>query len=159
MAQSDLIIMIFEHRLEAYLARLALEMMREQHLFGLEHAAEITRDTSGRTVLHQRMELPANAYPHRHQLSSLLCAVIFGSATERRSQTLAAAGLDEFFVSSVTQALVPDSSALMIYVPHDNTGIDKHALLDAVALLRGALHRTSVPPEIESSLLNHFQVP
>ena len=158
MAQSDLIIIVFEHRQDAPLARIALEMMREQHLLGLEHATEITCDGNGRTLLHQRLELPAYPHPPHSRLPSLLSAAIFGHATAERRQRLADAGIDEFFLRRVTQALVPDSSALLFFVPHDSLQIDRRALLGAIALLKGTMHRTSVPPGIEQTLLNHLQL-
>ena len=158
MAQSELIIMIFEHRHDALWARQALELMREPHLFGLEHATEITRDSAGRTMIHLRLELPA--YPHaRHsRLPSLLSAAIFGQAVEDRLRGSVDLGLDGFFLKSVTEALVPNSSALLIFVPCDGRPVDTRALLNAIALLKGTLHHTSVPQELEKTLLSHVQL-
>ena len=156
MTQSDLIVMIFDSRQDAPHARIALEMMRGNHQFGLEHAAEIMRDHSGRMLLHQRMEITQHAPHPRSHLPAALCCALFGHATEEHHRKLAEAGLDEFFVNSVSQALAPGRSALLIFVPHDNASIDKVALFNAVTLLDGALHRTSVPSEFESVLLSHM---
>lgn len=158
MAQSDLIILTFTEREEAGWARRALEMMREQHGFGLEYALEITRDRGGKTHLHQRIELPAYPYPPDRRLPTLLSAVIFSASGEDHVRRLANTGLDEFFLRRVTQALVPNSSALLMFVPEDDALVDLRALLDALSRLKGTLHRTSVPEGIEQSLIYHVRI-
>lgn len=157
MAQNDLIILTFEEREDAMWALRALAMMRGQHAFGLDYALHITRDRSGKMVLHQSTELPA--YPHvpHRRVPSLLCNAIFSSSDDGHFRQLAQIGLDEFFLQRVTGALVPNSSALLIYVPSDDNLIDLQALLSAISLLSATLHRTSIPERIEQSLLNHMK--
>lgn len=156
MAQHDLIIMVFGQSGDAFLARQALEMMREQHLFGLEYSTEVTCDSAGRMVLHHRWELPAHAQAGHRRLPSLLSAAIFGHTSENGHRPLTDAGLDEFFLTKVSEALVPNSSALLIFVPYDSTLIDVRALMNVIALLKGTVHRTSVPQEIEQTLLGNL---
>ena len=78
-----------------------------QHRFGLEYAAEITRDGAGQSMLHHRMALPA--YPHapHARMPSLLSNAIFSPGTKDKRVELAEAGLDEFFLEAVTQGLAP----------------------------------------------------
>lgn len=158
MAQSDLIILTFDGFENAQWARRALEMMREQHAFGLEYASEITRDDDGTTTLHQRIELPAYPHPSDTRLPGLLSAAIFTPANQDYHHRLTEVGLDGFFLRRVTQALVPNSSALLIFVPYDDDLIDLRALLNAIALLRCTMHRTSLPEGIEQTLLRHIKV-
>lgn len=157
MAQNDLIILTFEERENAMWALRALEMMRGQHAFGLDCALHITRDRSGKTILHQSTVL--TAYPHapHHRVPNLLCNAIFSSRDDDHFRQLAQLGLDEFFLQRVTQALVPNSSAILIYVPSDDNLIDLQALLSAISLLSATLHRTSIPERIEQSLLNYIK--
>ncbi len=157
MAQSDLIVLIFELMDDACWARRALQMMRGHTAFGLEHAAEITRDSSGQTTLHHRWALPTHLYNPRSRLASLLAAVIFGYRPHDEQFILNATGLDERFLTTVTSALVPSSSALLIFVPHDSMVIDRAALLRAISLLRGTLYRTSLPVDAEEALLSYAQ--
>jgi uncharacterized membrane protein len=153
MAYSNLIIMVFKQRENALQARQALELMRDRLNFGLEHAAEITCDSAGRTALHYHWDLPT--YPHgpMSRLPIIFSDAIFGHSAEDRQRRLADAGLDEFFLRIVVQALVPDSSALLIYVSNDSRA-DMRALLSALALLEGILHHTTIPPSTERLLLN-----
>lgn len=159
MAQSELIIIVFEHLEDAFWARRALESMRAQHEFALEYTTEITRDSAGQTMLHHHTELPA--YPHapHTRMPSLLSNAIFSPGTTDKRAKLADAGLDEFFLENVSQALAPNGSALLIFVPQDaGHGVDLPALLKVMDLLKGTLHRTSVPWELERFLLGHAQM-
>jgi hypothetical protein len=51
------------------------------------------------------------------------------------------------------QALAPNSSALMIYLPNNGTA-NMHALLKTLALFQGTLHRTTISPEAEEVLFS-----
>jgi uncharacterized membrane protein len=155
MAQSELIVIVFDHLEDAFWARRSLASMRAQHMFGLEYAAEITRDNAGQTVLHHHMALPAYPHPVHIRMPSLLSNAIFSLGTTGKHLKLAAAGLDEFFVEAVTQAMVPNRSALLIFVPYAEQRIDLPTLLQVIVLFKGTLHRTSVPWELEEFLLSH----
>jgi uncharacterized membrane protein len=157
MAQSDLIILTFDGREDALWARRALDMMRDLDALGLEYALELTRDSSGKTILHQHVELPA--YPHapHSRMPSLLASALFGSTGKEGIRMLVKVGLDEFFLHRVTKALTRDSSALLVYVPQDDVLIDLRALLNALSLLNGTMHRTSVPDGIEQTLLHQMK--
>jgi uncharacterized membrane protein len=153
MAHSDLIIIAFEQKEDALLARKALEIMRDRHMFGLEHAAEITCDETGRAALHHHW-VPA-VHPHgtRRHLALMLSRAMFDIDSDGQRVRLAEAGLDEFFLEEVMQALAPNSSALMIYVPN-NSSANTHTLLKTLALFQGTLHRTTISPEAERLLFS-----
>lgn len=158
MAQSDLIILTFDRFEAAQYARRALGMMREEQAFGLEYASEITRAGDGTTTLHQQIALPAYPHPGHTRLPGLLSAAIFTPVSQEHRHRLTELGLDEFFLQRVTQALTPNSSALLIFVPADDDLVNLRALLNAVALLKCTLHRTSIPEGIEQTLLRYFTV-
>ena len=158
MAQSELIIIVFEHMEDAFWARRALELMRAHHAFGLEYAAEITRDGAGQTMLHHRMALPAHPHVPHACMPCLLSDAIFSPGIKDQGAKLAEAGLDEFFLEAVTQALAPNGSALLIFVPHARPEVDLPALVKVMALLKGTLHRTSLSRELERFLHRRAQV-
>ena len=157
MMHNDLIVTIFEQRQDALLARQALELMRDQALFGLEHAAEVTRDSAGQTMVHHRWELVAYPRNPRHHLASILSDAIFGYGEEAKHARLTAAGLDEYFLSKVRQALVPNSSALLVYVPKDGTA-NAYLLVQALSILQGTVHRTTVSEEAVNRIVDHLRL-
>ena len=83
----------------------------------------------------------------------MLSTAIFDLDAEGHHPKLPHVGLDEFFLQEVMQALAPNSSALLIYVPHNSTA-DTRALLNALALFDGTVHRTTLSPEAEQVLFN-----
>lgn len=153
MAHSDLIVIAFEQKEDALLARKALEIMRDRHMFGLEHAAEITCDANGHAALHHHWVPSVHPYGTRRHLALLLSRAMFDIDAAGQRVRLAEAGLDEFFLEEVMQALAPNSSALMIYIPNNSTA-DAHTLLKILALFQGTLHRTTISPEAESLLFS-----
>jgi uncharacterized membrane protein len=153
MAHSDLIVIAFEQKEDAVLARRALEIMRDRHLFGLEHAAEITCDEAGRTALHHHWMPAAQPHGTRRHLTLMLSTAMFDLDAEGKRPKLVDAGLDEFFLEEVMQSLAPNSSALLIYVPNNGMA-STHALLNTLALFHGTVHRTTVSPETEHILFN-----
>jgi uncharacterized membrane protein len=154
---SDLVIVTFPQEDEAFQARQALEIMRGKQLFGLDNAALVTRDRSGRAAVHQRWDLPAYPRGRRGRLPVLFADAIFGPAPELGAQRLAEAGLDESFLKEVVKALDPDGSALLIYIPSDSI-VDTRRLLDALALFEGELHHTSMPAAVEEAILAQAEV-
>ena len=78
---------------------------------------------------------------------------MFDVDAEGHNVRLAEAGLDAFFLEEVMQALAPNSSALLIYVPNNST-TNTPALLRTLALFQGTLHRTTISPEAERVLFS-----
>jgi len=149
---SDLIIMIFVQEEDALKARQALEIMRDSGLLGLENAALVIKDSTGRAAVHQRWELPAYPRKPSSHLPVIFADAIFRSTSREGVQKLADAGLDERFLKDVTHELGPSSSALLIYVPHDSL-VDTRRLLDTLGLFRGTLHHTTFPARVEGVIL------
>ena len=59
----------------------------------------------------------------RRRLTFMLSTAIFNLDAKGQHPKLPHVGLDEFFLQEVVQALAPNSSALLIYVPHNSTAI------------------------------------
>jgi len=155
--QSELIIITFLQEDEAYQARQALEIMRGRRLFGLDNAALVTRDRTGRAAVHQRWDLPAYPSDRQRYLPVLFADALFGPTPEEGTQMLADAGLDEIFLKEVATALEPEGSALLIYIPSDSV-VDTRRLLDALALFDGRLHHTTMPAAVENAILAQAEV-
>ena len=155
--QSDLIIITFLQEDEAFRALQALEIMRGRQLFGLDNAALVTRDKTGRAAVHQRWDLPAYPRGRRGHLPVIFADTVFGPTHEEGVQRLADAGLDEIFLKEVTAALEPEGSALLIYIPSESVA-DTRRLLDALALFDAKLYHTSMPAAVENAILAQIEV-
>jgi uncharacterized membrane protein len=147
--KSDLIVMTFAREEDAFKALSGLETMRDSQLFGLENVVLVSRDSAGRAVVHQRWEPPA---PTSSRLPSLVADAVFGNSPQDGIHKLADAGLDEFFLKEVSEALNPDSSALFIYVSQDSLA-DTHRLLQTLALLKGEVYHTTFSEAVEEAVL------
>jgi len=155
--RSDLIIITFLQEDEAFQARQALQIMRGRQLFGLDNAALVTRDRTGRAAVHQRWDLPAYPSGRLRNLPVLFADALFGPTPEEGAQRLADAGLDEIFLKEVATALEPEGSALLIYIPSDSV-VDTRRLLDTLALFDGKLHHTSIPRAVQNAILAQVEV-
>ena len=134
-----------------------MEIMRGKQLLGLDNAALVAKDRSGRAVVHQRWDLPAYPRGRRRRLPVLFADAIFGPTPEEGAQRLADAGLDEIFLKEVATALEPEGSALLLYIPSESVA-DTRRLLDALALFDGKLHHTSMPAAVENAILAQVEV-
>jgi uncharacterized membrane protein len=85
-------------------------------------------------------------------LPSLVADAVFGNSPQDGIHKLADAGLDEFFLKEVSEALNPDSSALFIYVSQDSLA-DTHRLLQTLALLKGEVYHTTFSEAVEEAVL------
>jgi uncharacterized membrane protein len=141
--------MTFAREEDAFKALSGLETMRDSQLFGLENVVLVSRDSNGGAVVHQRWKPPDQP---SSQFPRLLADAVLSRSSEERVKWLADAGLDEFFLKEVSEAMNPDSSALLIYIPQDSL-TDTHRLLKTLALLEGEVYHTTFPEEVEEAVL------
>ena len=149
---SDLIVMSFGDEAAALSAKRALEQMRYSPLLGFLNALVVARDAAGKVVVHEQWELPAHLPSTSQQMPRLLVEACFGKSPDDGVQALVRAGLDETFVRNVVSALEPGSSMILSYIPRGSL-IDVQQVLDALRQLRGTLYHTTVPAEVEETIL------
>jgi uncharacterized membrane protein len=149
---SDLIVMTFSGEAAALRAKRALEQMRYSPFLGILNALVVTRDTAGKVVVHEQWELPAHLPSTSKQVPRLLVEACFGKAPDDGVQELVRAGLDETFVRCVVSALEPRSSMILSYIPPGSL-VDAQQVLGAFGQLRGTLYHTTVPADVEESIL------
>ena len=150
---NDLIMMTFSRQEEAYLAWSGLDMMRDWQMMGVDKAAAIKRDISGRTTFHQSWEIGVYPNPKETQILRNLADAIFNDVNPQGQATLIDAGLDPGFLKNVVSALGPDSSALLFYVPRESL-IDTERLLDSLTKMRGTVHHTTFTTAVSDAILN-----
>jgi uncharacterized membrane protein len=149
---SDFIAMTFGDETAALRAKRALEQMRHGPFLGMMSALVVTRDAAGKVVVHEQWELPAHLPNTSKQMACLLVEACFGQPGDDGGQELVRAGLDETFLRSVESALVPRSSMILSYIPRGSL-VDVQQVLEAFSQLRGTLHHTTVPAEVEEAIL------
>ena len=149
---NDLIVMTFDDEAAALSAKQALEQMRTSLFLGLLNALVVTRDRTGKVVVHQQWELPSHPPRASSQIPRLLVEAFFGQRPEDGQQTLVDAGLDEIFVRGVASALGPKSSMILNYIWRGSL-VDTQQVLDALRQFEGTLCQTTVPDEAEEAIL------
>ncbi len=150
--QNDLIAMTFGGEAAALKAKEALEQMRFSPFLGLLNAIVVTRDKAGKVVVHQQWELPAHLPNASEQVPRLMVEAFFGHPPEEGVQKLVDAGLDETFVQCIVTALGPKSSIILTYISQGSL-VNTRQVLDALIQLKGTLHHTTVPAEVEEAIL------
>ena len=149
---NDLIVMTFDREGEAQRVYDSLQSMRKSPLLGLEDAAVVTVDSAGTVNLHQRRKLPAALGTTVSELLGGIADLIFGDPPEEMVRALAKEGLDDRFVEKVARMMGNNSSALLFLVAYNSMG-DTGELLGALALFKGKIHQTTLPPDAKAALL------
>jgi uncharacterized membrane protein len=149
---SELFILIFNQDEETRNSLQALQMMRKSREFGLENAALVERDGTGKVLIHQYSRYPVWEPVSDDTLLILFTEAIFGDTQEDSVRPLVEAGLDEYFLEDVANTLLPNSSALLIFFPQDSL-VDMRQLLDALSKFKGALIQTTIPSQIKDSIM------
>jgi uncharacterized membrane protein len=140
---ADLIIMTFDDDDMAHTVYKSLEAMRKSQVLGLEDTAIVTKEDSGQVKL--RPEPGASA-----GLAALLGNLIFRSS-ERVVSDGVSPHVDDEFSRTVGVSLHNGGSALLFYL-HPDSLSDRVELLAALAMFRGAIHQTTLPPQREARL-------
>ena len=145
---SDLIVMIFSNEADALKSKQALEQFRNSLYLGVLNAIVVTKDKFGKIVVHQQWELPSNQTNLKKEMPRILVEAFFGKSKEEGEHQLIHAGVDETFVRNVTSALGPNSSLFLSYL-YRGSMVDRQQVLEALRQLKGTLHHTTIPPEVE----------
>jgi len=149
---SELFVLIFNQDEDTRNSLQALQMMRKSRAFGLDNAALVERDGDGKAYIHQYSRYPAWGPVPDDTFLILFTETIFGDTQEDSVRPLVEAGLDEYFLEDVANALLPNSSALLLFFPQDSL-IDMRQLLDALSKFKGTLIHTTFPSQIIASVL------
>jgi uncharacterized membrane protein len=153
---NDLIIMTFPNKRDALIALLGLDIMRDKELLGLGTITIVTIEESGRTIITQAWDL--TQYPHNVEgrVPGGLARILCDGITAVEKQKLHEAGLDPFFMGSIQDALTPDSSAVLHYIPRESL-TDTNRLLDTMSRLQGTLYHTTFPKTAEETILQGLE--
>jgi len=150
---SELIVMIITGSEDSDKTWRTLERSHGGQLFKLVDIVLIRRDNQGMTSFKMNWKKDDHYLDSSNRMAGAFAEAIFGiSRTEGRRQ-LSEAGMDRLFLEEVVQALEPDSSAFLIYIPKESL-IDTRTYLDVLEGITGDVYHTTFKPQVEEVLLN-----
>jgi uncharacterized membrane protein len=155
---SSLIAIVFNDESTAFEMRAALAKMQKQYLLEMEDAVVVTRDTSGKTKLHQAVSL-TTAGAVGGAFWGMLIGMLFlnpilgaavGAGAGALSGKFANLGLDDNMMKDIGRSLTPGSSALFVLLRRATP--DK--VLDGLKQFagKGRVFQTSLDKDDEKSL-------
>jgi uncharacterized membrane protein len=139
----DLIVMTFDGDEMAQTVYDSLEAMTKSHVLGLEDAAIVDKEGSGKIRLRPESEASAGLAA---LLGDLLLRLLLKSAPDGIEEYV-----DDEFLRTVGAALHDSGSALLFFL-HPDSLSDTDELLSALALFRGRIYQTTLLPQIEDWL-------
>jgi len=154
--QNDLIIMTFYNEREAHKVIDSLRDMRKSQILGLDQASIVTKDTTGKALLHQQHALSQRRRSPGDQILRCFAELIFNTFPTEVVQNLVDVGLDETFIHGIAQMMRKNSSALLFYIDHDDIE-DKDELLKTLSLFWGNIHQTTISDQVERAILEVFE--
>jgi uncharacterized membrane protein len=129
----------------------ALVGSRGSQLFRLTDVVFIRRDRSGKVSFEMRWQESDRLVEHHKRLAGDFAEAIFGQSRLDGHRCLAEAGLDPIFLREVTQALKPDRSAYLFFIPAQSR-IDTKRYIKSLEPLQGDLYHTTFPIQVEETL-------
>ena len=148
---SDLIVMTFRGEGGARRVYDALQALAEAPLACLDCAAIVTEDSMGQVGFDHERQPPEGAGVVNGQLLGILTDLLFGAPSDELVLALSAVGFDAEFLTGVAARMGNSTSALLFLMRPDCT-CDADELVEALALFKGRVHRTTLPPEAEAAL-------
>ena len=153
---SHLIVVTFEGQDEASNVYDALERMRASPLLGLQNAAIVSRDGSGRLAVIRRRRLSQVGEDPGTYLTGSAITLLFGDPPDEWLQMLVREGFDDQYREQVVSEMAGDSSALVFPVAGDSS-VDRNRLLGVLTLFKGRVFETTLPLEVEAALVKGWE--
>lgn len=149
---SELIVIFDTGQKEMDLPWRTLERSHGGQLFRLIDMVLIRRDKSGQVSFQMRWQESDRLINHHMRLGGDFAEAIFGRSSVNGHRRLVEAGLDPFFLQDVVQALQPNRSAYLFYVP-GGSPIDVQRYIESLERLQGDLYHTTFRQQVEEALL------
>ena len=148
---SELMVMTFRYQHKADTVLAAIRAMRKSPILCLSSVVVATRDRTGETTLRPGQESAAAQQDRDIQILLALADLILCAPAKDAINALTDRGLDGRFVSETVRNMEGESSALFV-LARENSVHDAGETRRALALFRGRIHQTSLPPEVEAYL-------
>ena len=148
---SELIVMTFRHRNQAETVLNAIRAMRKSPILSLDSVVVVTKDRLGEITLVPGQP-PATAQEHRDTQTLLILAdLILCTPAKDAIDAMRDRGMDGRFVSEIARSMEDESSALFL-LTRENSIQDAGETRSTLALFKGKIHQTSLPPGVEAYL-------
>jgi len=148
---SELIVVVSSGQEDADKVWRTLEGRHGGKLLAMSDVVLIRRDNQGKSAFQMRWQ-EADHLTDPHRLAGAIAEAIFGISRAEGHRRLIDAGVDTLFLQEVVEALQPDCSAYLIYVPRESL-IDTQRYLNILEALPGNLYHTTFRPQTEEALL------
>jgi uncharacterized membrane protein len=152
---SDLIVITFDNVDDAKNLRAELRRLEGEGVLGLDDAAVIEKDASGKVHIHDEVDravvigaLTGGLLGAFLSFLFPIAGLVIGAGGGALVGKLTDMGVDKQFIQDVTEGLKPGSSALFVLVGSGNI----EAALSAIRPYRGTLYQTTLPTELEAEL-------
>lgn len=120
-------------------------------LVRLTDAVLIRRDKSGKVSFAMRYQESDRLIKHDKRLAGDFAEAIFGQPNQDGHHRLSEEGIDPIFLQDVTQALKPNGSAYLFFIPAESR-IDTKQYIESLKPLGGDLYHTTFPVQVEEIL-------
>ncbi|MEJ2737071.1 MAG: hypothetical protein P8189_26495 [Anaerolineae bacterium] len=151
---SELMVMTFRRQNKAETVLGAIRVMRKSPILCLEKVVVATRDHTGEITIRPGQQ-PAAAQEDRDTKILLsLAELILGAPDQDAIDDITDRGMDGRFVSEIPRSMEDESSALFVLAREDGLH-DAGETRSVLALFRGRIHQTSLPPEVEAYLAGY----
>jgi uncharacterized membrane protein len=148
---SELMVMTFRRQDRAETVLEAIRSMRKSPILCLGSVVVAIKDSAGEITLRPAQEPAAAGDDTDTQMLLALAELILRAPAQDATAAIMDGGMDRRFISEVARSMEGESSALFVLAREDGIH-DAGETRSALALFRGRLHQTSLPPEVEACL-------
>lgn len=148
----ELIVMTFPHQADADTILKAIQAMRKSPVLNLESSVLVTRNQDGQLIFCTSQESATAQESSDAQILLSLAELILGNQSEDAVRALTERGMDHRFVTEIERSMNDKASALF-FLARENHVHDAGEMHRTLALFKGIIYETSLPPQVEAYLL------
>ena len=134
----------------------SLQNMRKGPLMGLQNVVIVTKSGDGIVTITLKKELPATPRNTNAEILTFIAEMIFSDSQSEMVQGLIEEGLDDLFLEKFSRAMATNSSALLFLLSYNSMN-DVDELLSMLALFKGSIYQTTLPPQTISAIEKRIQ--
>jgi uncharacterized membrane protein len=154
---SELIMTTFRHPNRAEMVLEAIRAMRKSPILCLDSVLVASKDSTGEITLRPAQEPAATGEDSDTKILLELAGLMLFASAQDATAAIIDEGMDRRFLAEVARTMEGGSSALFVLAREDSVH-DAGETRSALALFRGRIHQTTLPPEVEAYLCRNLEV-